>query len=439
MSEKDTVKEQPQKNNHQKELGAKTSILLFNFSNLKKNNRLIISDYNLFNYNFETKEFFELNPKKESFKKKESGYINKNLNLMNNKNIDMPSSEKLFQEKFCKDFIENYDTSFANFCQIDKNQFIKAFVHKKYIPQLDKFGDIKISVNNLLDILKNYSQFLKLKIKRRFIKKYKKKKLFKTMKSDELNLLNNLNKDGLKLISLKKNLKISVKKHNNNNNSNNKENIQEGNINYNSNNNLLNNINNILNNDYIFSNNIKSSIFNLQPLSNNYIPNADNFFTFSNNDQNFFDFNNINLLNQAQLGNNQNNQFLNKKRTFTPYIPFTPYYNSNPNLNQINKKNNQVNINLPTPLFNYNSLISPQILDSYKGFLTPSSIHFSQGGISSPFINIPNDRFNFSNIRNPLLFGSLNNQSPIINNNININQNYININNNNIKENNIII
>jgi len=434
MSEKDTVMEKCQKNNYQKEVSSKTSILLFSFSNLKKTANITISEYNLFNYNFNKKEFFELNPKKDSFKKKESEYINDNMHstLMNNKNVDIPSSDKLCQEKFYKDFLENYDTSFANFCEIDENQFIKAFVRKKYVPRLDKLGDIKISIKNLLDILKSYSHFVKLKIKRRFIKKYKKKKMFKTMKNDGLNYMNNISKDGLKLLSLKKNLKISVKKQNNNNNSNEKENIQEGNIN---NNNFLNDINNILNNDNIFSNNIlKSSIFNFQPPSNNPLPSTENFFSFSIHDQNYFNFNNINNINQTQLTNNQNNQFLNKKRTFTPYVPFTPYYN-NQNVSQGNKKNNQINLNLQPPLFNYNSLISPQILNSYKDFLTPSSIQFSQGDMSSPNINIPIDKFNFNNIRNPLMLGNFNNQSPIINNNIYISPNFFNI-NNNVKENN---
>ena len=431
MSLKDTVMEKCQKNYSQKEGTSKTSLVLFNFSHLKKSAKLSISEYNLFNYNFDTKELFELNQKKEFFNKKESGNIigNANLNSMKNINMEIPSSEKLSQEKFCQEFLNDYETSFANFCEIDKNQYIKAFINKKYIPQLDKFGDIKISVKNLLDILRNYSQFLKLKIKRRFIKKYKKKKLFKTMKNDGLNYLNN--KDGLKLLSLKKNLKISVKK--TNNNSTDKENSQEENINYNPNNNFLNNINNILNND-IFSNGIlKSSIFNFQPPSNNPIPSSENFFSFSIQDQNIFNFNNVNNINQMQSTNNQSNQFLNKKRTFTPYVPFTPFYNNNPNpnINQSNKKNNPVNLNIQTPLYNYNSLISPQIFSSYKDLLTPSSIHFTQGDI----LNLPNDKFNFSNLRNSFVYGNLNNQSPIINNNIFINPNYLNI-NNNIKENN---
>ena len=56
--------------------------------------------------------------------------------------------------------------------------------------------------------------------------------------------------------------------------------------------------------------------------------------------------------------------------------------------------------------------------------------------MSSPNINIPIDKFNFNNIRNPLMLGNFNDQSPIINNNIYISPNFFNI-NNNVKENNI--
>ena len=445
MSGKDTVMDKCQKNISQKEPHSKTSLLLFNFSKLKQNANITLSDYNLFNFNFSTKDLFDFNPKKENPKKNNSEYLNENmnLNLIKNLNIELPSSEKICEEKFSKEFIDNYETSFANFCEIDKELFIKAFVNKSYIPRLDKFGDIKISIKTLLDILKSYSQFLKLKIRRRFTKKYKKKKMFKTMKNSGYGINNpNLNKEGLKLLSLKKNLKISVKRSNTNDdsiiNSKEKENIQEGNLNYNSNNNFLNSINNILSNDCIFSNNLfKTSLFNLQPPSNNYIRNTENFFSFSLHDQNYF--NNLNNLNQTQATNNQNTQLLNKKRNFTPYMPYTPYINSqnqNPNQNQnlnLNNKLNNPNLNIMTPL--YNQMISPQILGCNKDFLTPSSIPFPPGELISP--NIANDNFNFNNLRNPYCFGNIINHSPLaINNNINTNFIFFNTPNNNKNENN---
>ena len=292
MSEKDTVKEKSKKNISNKDSTSKTNIVLFKLENLKRNAKVDTSEYNIFNYNFDTKSLFELNPSIGNFKKKESEYIIQNISVNSMKyiNIDIPSSERLFQENFYKEFIEDYDSSFANFCEIDKELFIKAFCQKKYMPQIDKFGNINISIKNLLEVLKNYSQFLKLKIKRRFTKKYKKKKLFKTLKNVDLDNIKRQNsgKNKLKMLSLKKNLKISVKKFNNNNSSE-KENIQNGNINLNTSNNLLNNFSSILSSDNVLSSNIlKSSIFNFQPSSNNIISSPDNFFSFSIHDQNYF-------------------------------------------------------------------------------------------------------------------------------------------------------
>ena len=465
MSEKDTDFEKMKRNNSKKDPQNDNSIVIFNFSSIKQNANLIVSDYNLFKYDFSTKTMLELNTKIEPLKLTENKNINKNqnLNLLKSLNLEFPSSEKLSQENFYKEFMDDYETSFANFCEIDKNIFNKAYVNIRYKPYLDKFGNIKISIKNLTDLLKSYSPSLKLKIRRRFIKKYKKKKIFKTMRSltktsgeleswSGFNYNPSLNTEGLKLISLKKNLKITVKKNsdNKNNATTEKENIPEENLDLNLNNNLLNNIN-LLNNECILSNNnIKSSIFSFHPPSNNIIQGTDNIFNFSFNDQNqnFFNFNNINNINNInpQLTNNINNQYLNKKRTFSLLTPYTPYINgqnqninTNQSINQSNKKNNnQINLNIPTPLFNFNPLISPQMLSPYKDFLTPSSINISQVDFTSPYINMPNDKFTFNNIRTSFIFNSLNNQSPsLINNNLNINPYNSNNNSNNKNENNI--
>ena len=158
MSEKDTGKDKLQNTNSQKETQSKTNILLFNFSNIKQSAKIIVSDYNLFNYDFNIKSLLELNPKIEQNKQNDENQIkeNTNLNLIKNLNIELPSTEKLSQENFRTEFIDDYETSFANFCEIDKKIFMKAFVNKKYVPYLDKFGNIKISVKNLYDLLKIY-------------------------------------------------------------------------------------------------------------------------------------------------------------------------------------------------------------------------------------------------------------------------------------------
>ena len=97
MSEKDTEKDKLQNNNSQKETHTKTNILLFNFSNIKQSAKIIVSDYNLFNYDFSIKSLLELNPKIEQINPNEENHIkeNPNLNLIKNLNIELPSSEKL--------------------------------------------------------------------------------------------------------------------------------------------------------------------------------------------------------------------------------------------------------------------------------------------------------------------------------------------------------
>jgi len=390
MSEKDTEIEKIQKNNSKKDSQGNNSIVIFNFSSLKQNANLIVSDYNLFKYDFNTKTILELNSKINPSKLTDNKNINKNqnLNLLKSLNLEFPSSEKLSQANFHQDFMDNYETSFANFCEIDKNIFTKAYVNKRYKPYLDKFGNIKISIKNLTDLLKLYSPSLKLKIRRRFIKKYKRKRIFKTMKSltktgGELESLSgtnynpSLNTEGLKLISLKKNLKITVKKNSDNKNNDiiEKDNNPEGCLDFNSNNNLLNNIN-LLNNECILSNNLlKSSIFSFRPPSNNIIQGTDNIFNFSFNNeqnQNYFNFNNINNINNinAQLTNNMNNM------------------NNINNINNINNMNNTMNNttgnNMNNTLNNnMNNNINNNINNNYMLQMNPLERHIYSSNFNS--------------------------------------------------------
>ena len=453
MSEKDTVKQNIENNISPYESHIKSSINLFKFSKLKSKAKIILSDYNFFNYNFDTKTLIDFNNKeKDSIYRKE----NNNLNTIKNINIELPSINKINEIKFFNEFIDTYDTSFAHFCEIDKKKFIKAFQNKLYIPYIDKFGNIKISIKNLLDLLKTYSHSLKLKIRRRFIKKYKKKKIFKTFHCIKLNnnknnknILginnnkenttftshsnNNNNNEGLKLISLKKNLKISVKKNNNMNNINNNNNSSNKVIENNENNNNIMNNNLILSNNLIkneneifFSNNyynnnlVKSSLFNV-PLTN------ENIFSFSLKDQDKF---NINI-----------SDILNKKITYTPLPSYTPYNNNINNINNnaniqntSNKKNNNNNFNLNFNIATNN--INPHIFSPspLQDFLSPNSYHFPQSNLSSPLIN---DKFTFNNMRNNIFYpGNLNNLNNINNpnfaviNNMNINPNIFNLSNN---------
>ena len=89
MSEKDTEKDKLQNNNSQKETHTKTNILLFNFSNIKQSAKIIVSDYNLFNYDFSIKSLLELNAKIEQINLNEENNIkeNQNINIIKKLNI----------------------------------------------------------------------------------------------------------------------------------------------------------------------------------------------------------------------------------------------------------------------------------------------------------------------------------------------------------------
>ena len=78
--------------------------------------------------------------------------------------------------------MENYENSFANFCGINKFHFKEIYIKNRYIPILNKFGDINIFIKSIIDILNNFSFSLEMKIHRRF-KRNRKNKVFKIFKN----------------------------------------------------------------------------------------------------------------------------------------------------------------------------------------------------------------------------------------------------------------
>ena len=323
----------------------KMNIHLFSFSLLKSKTKFAISQFNSFNFKFGIK-YSLIN--EQTFNTKMSLVETNNHNTLKNINIDLPSSEKLLEETFQNNFLNEYETSFANFCGLSKSQFKDIYINKQYIPVLNEFGDINIPANNIADLLKTYSHSTKLKITRRVLKKYRINKLFKTYrksknmekfkneinnfiieepKNDIINInennnylnkeidINNLSKNNT-FHNLKKKLKISIQ--NNNNNPPLKQENIVNNHNYRNNkkNNYLNN--NVINNEKIegiLSNNIPNPpMFNFNRQQN--LPTPSN---------NVFNFN----------FQNKNNEFLNKKRGNTSGFN-----------NNINNINNNLNTNI---------------------------------------------------------------------------------------------
>ena len=102
--------------------------------------------------------------------------------IIKNSNIDIQSSEKLLKEDFKADFLNNYDDSYSKFCGLNKEKFTEIYLNNNYIPTINEFGDINVSIRSILDELDNYSDSKKLKIKRRFHRRNRKKKKIKAQK-----------------------------------------------------------------------------------------------------------------------------------------------------------------------------------------------------------------------------------------------------------------
>lgn len=137
-------------------------ICLFNFSKIRSSNSFKLSDFNSFKFNFLNKKSDIQNIKYKNAQKKKQGdhYIKKI-------NINIPSSEKLREEKFKNDFLSDYDSSFANFCEISKDMFTEIYIKNQYIPTLDELGNINISLGNITTQLNNFSDSKLLKIIRK--------------------------------------------------------------------------------------------------------------------------------------------------------------------------------------------------------------------------------------------------------------------------------
>ena len=160
------------KKNSMNDNSNKSDVCLFNFSNLKSGFKLTLSENNSFNYDLSKVVQHKLkNEKKDiSWQKDISLYIKK-------ANIDLPSPKELLKIENRNKFMNDYNDSFAQFCGLTKDLFIEICINNQYKPKLNEFGDISVSIKNLLEILNNFSSSKRLKMTRRIHKKNKKKKI----------------------------------------------------------------------------------------------------------------------------------------------------------------------------------------------------------------------------------------------------------------------
>ena len=401
------------------------SITLFNFSKIKSESIFQMAEYNSFNYDFnKTEPYYDRNNDIINFKKDTIQHYIKKVN------VTLPSREKLKESNFREDFFNNYDTSFANFCGIDKNMYIEIYDKSQFIPTIDQLGDIKVNVDNIIKNLDNFSEHKRLKIHRSVFKKDKKLKIKE--KKDNLvhhiesslfqaadNIPNSMNDN---VISLEENeLDDKNKSKNKNSSKNNKINSLKlnDNINNNSENNnksnekktqdrtLLNikrklkNISIIKKNEDLINTKIKNEpkeLLSIQLDSNingniqGYAPNNDLILSNNNKSLHQLDSSNVNKNNIFSFSSKAIQDLSNNslKKDNPNYPLFTPLNILEPN-NILGVGNNNNNFNF----LRNNSILSP-FSYAHGGFHSILSPNVS---INSPF-NINSyfhDAFNFTN------------------------------------------
>ena len=245
MSNKDTSKEAYFKKNSKIDLYQKEEMLLFSYELLKSKKKINISGTNSFKYEFfEEKEALKLSEDNDEPKMKVNNRTisiidDENNSSLKTLNIEVPSSQRLSQPGFKNDLLKEYNTSFSNFCGINKEQYENVYINNKYMPIIDNFGDIKINIKSIIKVLGEYKNEKKLP------RKTEKQKIRKTFVMNKRNRENNDNfkfpfKIKLKKLSINNNKK--AKNDTNNNNINQKpinKDININNIQKNNNNNSI--------------------------------------------------------------------------------------------------------------------------------------------------------------------------------------------------------
>ena len=137
MSNKDTSKEAYFKKNSKIDLFQKEEMLLFSYELLKSKKMFDISGTNSFRYEFfEEKDALKLSefndePKMKVNNRTISIIDDENNSSLKTLNIEIPSSRRLSQVNFKNNFLKEYNTSFASFCGINKEQYENIYINNK--------------------------------------------------------------------------------------------------------------------------------------------------------------------------------------------------------------------------------------------------------------------------------------------------------------------
>ena len=437
MSNKDTSNETLEKKSPNVDMFHKEEMHLFSYELLKSKKMMTISQTNSFNYEFvEDKDLIDQTknsnePKMKVNNRTISIIDEKNNSSLKTLNIEVPSAKKLSKRDFKNNFLKDYDTSFASFCGINKEQYENIYIKNNYTPIIDNFGDIKINIKNIIEVLKEFPSEVKINNKKSL--KYKFKKILRSNKK---------NKDSAKKLKFPFKTRLLRKL--------NKKNKISPIIKT-----PMKSIINISNNSSANSNKIRRNNlgFNIKDKGKGLsicIPKVKNNDANSNNGRNLLNignnntFQNLKIPNKTftfQMGNVINKNILPNIPNINPVTINSVISNSRPYSNSdiFNFSNRDIRNYLNLNNINNNNLISS--LSPNIPILTPIISPFP----ISPYPNIFSTHLNNSiipdgtifnnNIINPNSFIFPNNSPALIN--ININNNY-NLNNNNLVNGNIL-
>ena len=172
MSNKDTSNETLEKKSPNVDMFHKEEMHLFSYELLKSKKMMTISQTNSFNYEFvEDKDLIDQTknsnePKMKVNNRTISIIDEKNNSSLKTLNIEVPSAKKLSKRDFKNNFLKDYDTSFASFCGINKEQYENIYIKNNYTPIIDNFDNIKINIKNIIEVLKEFPSEVKINNKK---------------------------------------------------------------------------------------------------------------------------------------------------------------------------------------------------------------------------------------------------------------------------------
>ena len=428
MSNKDTLNEEDKKNKYNLDLYQKEEMHLFSYELLKSKKMFTVQKTNSFNYQFlEEKDELcdekDINEPKTKINNRTISIIDEEkYNSLKTLNIEVSSSQRLSDKEFQNTFLKEFDTSFAKFCGLNKEQYENIYIKSNYIPKIDSFGNIKINIKNIIKVLNELPSEDKMNNKK-LIKFKKILKGNKKTKKLKFRIFKKINKKiKIKIPSI---LQTPVRTIVNSNNSGtNSSNLQKSGLGFNIKNKGKGlSINIPKNKDILFNNIPKLNIGNNKTLQN-LIPNKTLTFPMGN----VFNKNIIsNIPNKPNINPLTINSVLSNSRQQANNDVFN--FSSRDIRNYLNISNNYWNNASLSPNIPYTPIISPFPISPYPNIF---SAHLNNGLI------LP-DGNNYNNtLLNPNSFIFPNNSPALINININ---NTFNLNNNvsngNILNNNI--